>query len=134
MALEVAVSTRGGELLRDCERTAVVVVDMQNDFVSEGGMFDQNGVPTAAVRTVVPTIQQVLDAVRARVRAVLEDDASAEVRHYVRWHGGGGRRVAVADVPLDLDAAPRSVAFQSLRRLSRDFVARLREGQLGLDV
>src|SRR5438132_12297710 len=64
MALEVAVSTRGGELLRDCERTAVVVVDMQNDFVSEGGMFDQNGVPTAAVRTVVPTIQQVLDAAR----------------------------------------------------------------------
>jgi len=37
---------------------------MQNDFVSEGGMFDQNGVPTAAVRTVVPTIRRVLEAAR----------------------------------------------------------------------
>jgi nicotinamidase-related amidase len=46
---EVSVATRGGELLLDVERTAVVVVDMQNDFVSVGGMFDQNGVPTAAV-------------------------------------------------------------------------------------
>jgi ureidoacrylate peracid hydrolase len=63
---EVAVTTRGGELLLDVERTAVVVVDMQNDFVSEGGMFDQNGVPTAAVRAVVPTIRRVLEAARDR--------------------------------------------------------------------
>lgn len=61
---EVAVATRGGELLLDVERTAVVVVDMQNDFVSVGGMFDQNGVPTVAVRTVVPTIRRVLEAAR----------------------------------------------------------------------
>jgi ureidoacrylate peracid hydrolase len=60
----VAVATRGGELLLDVERTAVVVVDMQNDFVSVGGMFDQNGVPTVAVRTVVPTIRRVLEAAR----------------------------------------------------------------------
>lgn len=61
---EVAVATRGGVLLLDVERTAVVVVDMQNDFVSVGGMFDQNGVPTVAVRTVVPTIRRVLETAR----------------------------------------------------------------------
>jgi ureidoacrylate peracid hydrolase len=66
MAGEMAVATRGGELLLDVKRTAVVVVDMQNDFVSEGGMFDQNGVPTSAVRSVVPTIRCVLDAARDR--------------------------------------------------------------------
>src|SRR5436305_10193812 len=64
MATDVAVRTRGGDLLLDLERTAVVVVDMQNDFVSEGGMFDQNGVPTAAVRRVVSTIRAVVHAAR----------------------------------------------------------------------
>ncbi len=67
----VAVATRGAELLLDVERTAIVVVDMQNDFVSVGGMFDQNGVPTDAVRAVVPTIQRVLDAARDRAIPVV---------------------------------------------------------------
>jgi ureidoacrylate peracid hydrolase len=65
MDRDMVVRTRGGDLLLDLARTAVIVVDMQNDFVSEGGMFDQNGVPTAAVRRVVPTIRSVLDAAHA---------------------------------------------------------------------
>jgi ureidoacrylate peracid hydrolase len=65
MATDVVVRTRGGDLLLDLARSAVIVVDMQNDFVSEGGMFDQNGVPTTAVRRVVPTIRSVLDAAHA---------------------------------------------------------------------
>jgi ureidoacrylate peracid hydrolase len=71
MAAEVAVATRGGELLLDVERSAVIVVDMQNDFVSEGGMFDQNGVPTSAVRTVVPTIRRMLEAAHDRAIPVI---------------------------------------------------------------
>jgi ureidoacrylate peracid hydrolase len=63
---EVSVATLGGEVLLNLERTAVVVVDMQNDFVSVGGMFDQNGVPTEPVRTVVPTIRRVLEAARGQ--------------------------------------------------------------------
>ena len=65
MGQDVVVRTRGGDLDIDLARTAIVVVDMQNDFLSEGGMFDQNGVPTAVVRTVVPAIRRVLDAARA---------------------------------------------------------------------
>jgi ureidoacrylate peracid hydrolase len=64
MGRETTVATRAGELILDVDRSAVIVVDMQNDFVSQGGMFDQNGVPTAGVRTVVPTIRRVLDAAR----------------------------------------------------------------------
>ena len=64
MEADVTVATRGDAFAVDPKRAAIVVVDMQNDFVSEGGMFDQNGVPTAAVRRVVPTIRNVLDAAR----------------------------------------------------------------------
>ena len=34
----------------NCSETAVIVVDMQNDFCSKGGLFDRAGVNIAAVR------------------------------------------------------------------------------------
>src|SRR6202030_3580204 len=45
-------------------RTAVLVIDMQNDFGSPGGMFDAAGIDTACIREVVPSIRRVLDAAR----------------------------------------------------------------------
>jgi ureidoacrylate peracid hydrolase len=45
--------------------TAVVVVDMQNDFASRGGMFDLAGIDTTCIRAIVPTLQAVLAAARA---------------------------------------------------------------------
>ncbi len=45
--------------------TAVVVVDMQNDFGSQGGMFDRAGIDIAGVQAIVPNIRAVLDAARA---------------------------------------------------------------------
>ena len=44
--------------------TAVVVVDMQNDFASPGGMFDRAGIEIAGIQAIVPTIQAVLAAAR----------------------------------------------------------------------
>ena len=39
----------------DAPRTAVIVVDMQNDFVSKGGMFDRAGVDISMVqKTIYP--------------------------------------------------------------------------------
>lgn len=44
--------------------TAVVVVDMQNDFASPGGMFDLAGVDIAGIQAIVPNVLAVLDAAR----------------------------------------------------------------------
>ena len=47
------------------DTTAVVVVDMQNDFASPGGMFDRAGVDVRGIRAIVPPIAALLDAARA---------------------------------------------------------------------
>jgi len=51
----------------DPRTTAVIVVDMQNDFGAEGGMFARAGIPIADIKTVVDPIAHVLRAAR-RVR------------------------------------------------------------------
>ena len=49
----------------DAAASAVIVIDMQNDFGSPGGMFDRAGVPIAGIRAVVPHIAKTLSAARA---------------------------------------------------------------------
>jgi ureidoacrylate peracid hydrolase len=46
-------------------RTAVLVVDMQNDFASPGGMFDRAGIDISAIRSAIQPIEGVLHAARA---------------------------------------------------------------------
>ena len=48
----------------DTARTAVIVVDMQNDFCSTGGMFDRAGVDLSMVQKAVAPIRKVLQAAR----------------------------------------------------------------------
>lgn len=45
-------------------QTAVVVVDMQNDFGAQGGLFDRAGVDITPIRAVVAPIARVLSAAR----------------------------------------------------------------------
>jgi ureidoacrylate peracid hydrolase len=45
--------------------TAVIVVDMQNDFGSEGGMFDQAGIALTEIRKVIAPISVVVNTARA---------------------------------------------------------------------
>lgn len=76
----MSVSTRGREttieamptpITMDTARTAVVVVDMQNDFCSKGGMFDRAGVDISMVRgTIAPTQEVVLAARKAGIKIV----------------------------------------------------------------
>ena len=47
------------------EKTAIIVVDMQNDFGSEGGMFALAGIDIAPIRAVIEPTTRVLDAARA---------------------------------------------------------------------
>lgn len=52
-------------------KTAIVVVDMQNDFASPGGMFDRAGIDITCIQAIVPNVRAVLDAARsARISVV----------------------------------------------------------------
>jgi len=64
-ARTVVVDARPERLAIDPRRTAVVVVDMQNDFGAEGGMFARSRIPIADIRTVVDPIALVLRAARS---------------------------------------------------------------------
>jgi ureidoacrylate peracid hydrolase len=48
----------------DPAQTAVIVVDMQNDFGTKGGMFDRAGVDIAPIQRVVEPISKVLESAR----------------------------------------------------------------------
>jgi ureidoacrylate peracid hydrolase len=48
----------------DTAQTAIVVVDMQNDFGSKGGMFDRAGIDIAPIQRVVAPISRVLESAR----------------------------------------------------------------------
>jgi nicotinamidase-related amidase len=49
----------------DLNRTAVVIVDMQNDFCAPGGWFDTLGVDLSGIRALYPRIRSVTEAARA---------------------------------------------------------------------
>ena len=48
----------------ELSKTAVIVVDMQNDFGSRGGMFDHGGIDISMIEKVVQPTSQVLKAAR----------------------------------------------------------------------
>src|SRR6266404_9991606 len=48
----------------DPARSAVIVVDMENDFVAKGGMFDRAGVDISGAQNVIPATAKVLSAAR----------------------------------------------------------------------
>jgi ureidoacrylate peracid hydrolase len=60
----VTVAARPEPLEIDLARTAVVVVDMQNAFVSKGGMFDAVGWDISAAEQVVENNRKIIDAAR----------------------------------------------------------------------
>ncbi|MFC1995589.1 isochorismatase family protein [Chloroflexota bacterium] len=50
----------------DLQRTAVVVIDMQNCFVSKGGMFDLFGIDVSVCLKVIEPIKRITTAARAK--------------------------------------------------------------------
>jgi ureidoacrylate peracid hydrolase len=71
MSSAVAVEARPHPIVVDPCATAIIVVDMQNDFAAPGGMFDRAGIPIEAIQAIVEPIRVVLDAGRAAgMRAV----------------------------------------------------------------
>ena len=58
------IDARPDPLPVEAASTAVVVVDMQNDFGAEGAMFDRAGIPISGIRSVVAPTARVLAAAR----------------------------------------------------------------------
>ncbi|MFC1868166.1 cysteine hydrolase [Thermodesulfobacteriota bacterium] len=57
-------SARPESIKLDLHRTAVIVVDMQNAFVSKGGMFDTFGWNISAARAVIDNNRKIIDTAR----------------------------------------------------------------------
>ena len=60
----VTVPAKPGPIEIEAARTAVIVVDMQNDFVAKGGAFDRTGMDISVIRELIPPIARVLAASR----------------------------------------------------------------------
>jgi ureidoacrylate peracid hydrolase len=65
MVKGMRIEARPNPLTIDPAKTAVIVVDMQNDFAAEGGMLDRAGVSIAAARAAIEPTARVLAAARA---------------------------------------------------------------------
>lgn len=85
--------------------TAFMVVDMQNDFCAEDGVFGRHGADTARIRAAVPTIAGLLRAARLTgsrrvfMRHTHEADLSnlspARLSFYAMLYGGADPRHAI---------------------------------------
>jgi ureidoacrylate peracid hydrolase len=60
----VILDARPGPIAVDAARTAVIVVDMQNDFGSDGGMFHRAGIDISMIRAAVAPTRRVLTVAR----------------------------------------------------------------------
>ncbi len=61
----LTISARPAPVGFDPGHTAILVVDMQNDFGSKGGMFDRAGIDISAIQAAVVPTARVLSAARA---------------------------------------------------------------------
>jgi ureidoacrylate peracid hydrolase len=62
--MTIEIRTRPAPLTIEPSATVVVVVDMQHDFASKGGMFDLAGIDVSPINAIVPAVRRVIDAGR----------------------------------------------------------------------
>jgi ureidoacrylate peracid hydrolase len=60
----VTIEARPEPITIDTSTTAVIVVDMQNDFGSKGGMFERAGIDISGIQEAVPPTARVLESAR----------------------------------------------------------------------
>ena len=98
----IRVMAKPDSIAIDTARTAVIVVDMENDFGSKGGMFDRAGIDISMIQKVInPTSNDLAAARRAGIKIIylkmgyredLSDIGSKEspnrVRHLIFMHVG----------------------------------------------
>jgi ureidoacrylate peracid hydrolase len=64
MAARRTIAARPEAVSFNLDRTALMVIDMQHDFGSRGGMFDRAGLNVAPIESLIRPISQVLEAAR----------------------------------------------------------------------
>lgn len=62
----VSIDTDAGQTVVDANRTAMLVIDMQNDFCTEGGWLHTAGASVEGMRTPIGPINRVNERLRAR--------------------------------------------------------------------
>jgi ureidoacrylate peracid hydrolase len=71
---QVPIEARPEPISIDLGKTAVLVIDMQNDFGAEGGMFERAGIDVSGIRAVVPNVRAALAAARSASLPVISED------------------------------------------------------------
>jgi hypothetical protein len=109
----IEVDARPAPFCLDQRSAAMVVVDMQNDFGSAGGMFDLAGIDIAPIRAIVEPIRDLLVVVRQAGIPVVDQRVSRSDKNGIREVVGpssiaGSRAHGCAD-------RARRVAFVSCR-------------------
>src|SRR5438874_8161092 len=61
----VSIDAKPESILIDPVQTAVIVVDMENDFAAKGGMFDRAGIDISGAQNAIAPTAKVLAAARA---------------------------------------------------------------------
>lgn len=61
----ITLPTRPSSIDIDLERSAIIVVDMQNAFATKGGMFDLSGLDISAASQVIQVLREILNQARA---------------------------------------------------------------------
>lgn len=102
----------------DASATAVVVVDMQNDFASPGGMFDRAGIDITGVQSIVSNIRAILDA--ARNNGIFVVYLKMGFRPDLADAGYPTSPTWLKHVPLDVGAAVTSPDGEPSRVLIRE--------------
>lgn len=67
----VTMEARPEPITIDTGRTAVIVVDMQNDFGAKGGMFERAGIDVTGIQKVIAPIARVIAAARTAGMAIV---------------------------------------------------------------
>ncbi|KAJ3129278.1 hypothetical protein HK098_001976 [Nowakowskiella sp. JEL0407] len=82
------------------KNTAIVVIDMQNDFCSPGGYIDSMGYSLDAARAIIPNIQKVLEISRKKGFHII--------------HTREGHRPDLADLPANKQWRSRQVGLNGV--------------------
>lgn len=87
----VAIQAKPAAIRVDLAKTAVLVVDMQNDYGAKGGMFDRAGIDLSVIRQAVTPTVRILEGARVfglpivYVRTAHRPDLSDSGREGSRW-------------------------------------------------
>jgi ureidoacrylate peracid hydrolase len=61
----ITIDARHEPVTAALSRTAVIVVDMQNDFATAGGMFERAGIDISVIRTAIEPTSRLIEAARS---------------------------------------------------------------------